>query len=90
MITRLTLLWSVVLLSSCSAKKELIEVKSIDSTILYADTTTVLGEHYRATFTSDNILSISKTNGDTVLKESNLFGDFEFSEFVETEPVNKR
>jgi hypothetical protein len=79
--TRLTLLWSVVLLSSCSTKKELVEVKSIDSTILHVDTTTVLGEHYKAIFRTDNMLYVTKANGDTVLKESNLVPDFEFSDF---------
>ncbi len=59
----------------------MIEVNSMDSTILRIDTTTILGEHYKVIYRTDNMLYVTKANGDTVLKESNLFGDFEFSDF---------
>jgi hypothetical protein len=71
-------------LLSCDFKNknnESLTIDDIDSTILYVDTTTVLGEHYKAIFRTDNVLYVTKSNGDTILKESDLFQNFEFKDF---------
>ena len=71
-------------LISCDFKskdKESLTSEHIDSTILHVDTTTVLGEYYKAIFRTDNILYVTNSNGDTILKEADLFQNFEFKDF---------
>lgn len=53
----------------------------VDSTILNADTTTILGEKYLAVFRTDGFLYIIKSNHDTIQKEPDLFKQFEFTDF---------
>jgi hypothetical protein len=71
-------------LISCDFKsktQETLVVVDNDTTILHTDTTTILGEKYKAVFRTVRFLYVIKSNRDTVLKEPDLFYQFEFIDF---------
>lgn len=72
-------------LISCSFKNDHdmvgVNYSRIDSTIIYSDTTIILGGQYRAVGTQDYILYILNSKGDTVLNKASGFFKFKFDDF---------
>jgi hypothetical protein len=68
-----------------SVVKNIFSVESsqtdIDSTIVYADSAKIKGEFYIAFYKTDDVLYVVNSKGDTVLKASDLYSNFEFDDF---------
>lgn len=56
-------------------------VQQIDSSIINADTATILGQHYTAFYRSDGSFFIIDSKEDTVFIDNQLWPEFEFEDF---------